>query len=229
MTNIVRKVSGLVILLLLASGIPALAQAAPTPALTLPVTGSNGFSGTATINGFVNQGGQIVAVGSVANAARTAFVGVAWQVTLSANSSGSVAYSGPMPGVAHLSQIAWPPSRGNAARLVPVQAASSCGVLNISLGAISVDLAGAQIALNPIGLNISGTSGTPVGGLVCSLLNVVSSVGGIVGSVANVVNLLNSLLGSLTGALGSATGGLGGVTGGAALHSATSSQLLAVT
>jgi hypothetical protein len=77
-------------------------------------------------------------------------------------------------------------------------------------------------------INISGQSGTPVGGLVCSLLNVVSSVGGIVGSVANVVNLLSSLLGSLTGALGSATAGLGGVTGGAALHSATRSQLLAV-
>jgi hypothetical protein len=133
MTNIVRKVSGLVILMLLASGIPELAQATPTPALTLPVTGSNGFSGTATINAFVNQGGQIVAVGSVANVARTAFVGVAWQVTLSANTSGSVAYSGPMPAVAHLTRIAWSPGPEDAPRLVPVQAASSCGVLNINL------------------------------------------------------------------------------------------------
>jgi hypothetical protein len=48
---------------------------------------------------------------------------------------------------------------------------------NISLGAITVDLAGAQVALNPIGINVSGQSGTPVGGIVCSLLNVVSSVG----------------------------------------------------
>jgi hypothetical protein len=207
MKNIMRKVSGLVILLL-ASGISALAQG--TSALTVPVTGSNGFNGTATINSFVNQGGQIVAIGSVANSTRTAFAGVAWQVSLSANSSSLAAYSGPKPTVAHLTQIAWSPDRENGARLVPVQATGSCGVLNLSLGAINVDLAGAQVALQPIGISISGQSGTPVGGLVCSLLSLVSSVGGIVGSVANVVNLLNSLLGSLTGSLGGATGGLVG-------------------
>src|SRR5438105_1699901 len=76
MKNVVRRVSGLVILLL-ASGIAALPQG--TSALTVPVTGSNGFNGTATINRFVNQGGQIIAIGSVANSTRTAFAGVAWQ------------------------------------------------------------------------------------------------------------------------------------------------------
>lgn len=206
MKNVVLKVSGLVILLLLASGIPAMAQR--TSSLTVPVTGSNGFSGTATINQFVNQGGHVVAVGSVANSSRTMFAGVAWQVTLSANTGGLAAYSGPAPAVAHLTQIAWSPDRQNGARLVPVQAPSSCGVLSISLGATTVDLAGAQVALDPIGINISGQSGTPVGGLVCSVLSLVSSVGGIVGSVGNVVNLLNSLLGSLTGSLGGAAGGL---------------------
>jgi len=212
MNKIARKVSGLVILLL-ASGISMLAQGT-APALTLPVTGSNGFTGTATINGFVNQGGQIVAVGSVANSVRTAFVGVSWQVTLSANPGGLAAYSGSAPAVAHLTRVAWSPDRQNGARLVPVQTGTSCGVLSISLGATSIDLAGAQINLNPIGINVSGQSGTPVGGIVCSLLNLVSSVGGIVGSVANVVNLLNSLLGSLTGSLGGSLGGLtGGTTG----------------
>jgi len=122
--------------------------------------------------------------------------------------AGNVTLDAVSANVAHLTQIAWSPDRQNGARLVPVQATGSCGVLNLSLGATSVNLAGVQVSLDPIGLSISGQSGTPVGGLVCSLLSLVSSVGGIVGSVANVVNLLNNLLGSLTGALGGATGGL---------------------
>jgi hypothetical protein len=202
MKSIMRKVPGLVILVL-ASGIPLLAAKAE-PSFTVPITGSNGFTGTATINAFVNQGGNIVAVGSVANSARTAFAGVAWQVTLRADTL--AAYSGPVPNIAHITRIAWSPDRQNSARLIPVQASGGCGVLNINLGAPSVDLAGAQVNLDSIGLSISGESGTPVGSIVCSLLSVVQSVGGIVGSVANVVNLLNSLLGGLTGSLGGLTG-----------------------
>jgi hypothetical protein len=213
MKNRVRIVSGLAILLLLASGIPAIAQG--SSALTVAVTGSSGFRGTATINQFVNQGGQIVAVGSVANSTRTAFVGVSWPVTLSGNTS-AVAYHGSAPAVAHFTRVAWSPNRQNCARVVRVQTGTgtSCGVLTISLGATNINIAGASVALDPIGITVSGQTGTPVGGIVCNLLSLVSAVGGIVGSVANVVNLLNSLLGSLTGALGGVTGGVGGVTGG---------------
>ena len=86
MKSMMRKVSGVAILLL-ASGIPLLG--AKDSSFTVPVTGSNGFTGTATINGFVNQGGHIVAVGFVANSARTAFAGVVWQqVTLTADTGG---------------------------------------------------------------------------------------------------------------------------------------------
>lgn len=203
--NRLRKICLLATLLLLSSGIPAIAQ---TSSLQLPVTGSNNFSGTATINRFANQGGQIVAVGSVMNSTKTAIAGVTWQVTLSANTN-VAALSGPTSCVPRVVQAAWSPDRQNA-RLVRVQTSSSCGVLNISLGATSVNLAGAQVSLSPITLDVSGQSGTAVGGIVCSLLSLVSSVGGIVGDVANVVNLLNSLLGSLTGSLGGTTGGLVG-------------------
>ena len=79
--------------------------------------------------------------------------------------------------------------------------------MNVNLlGATNVDLAGARVDLEPIGISVSGQSGTPVGTIVCSLLSLVQSVGGIVGSVGNVVNLLNSLLGALTGSLGGLTG-----------------------
>src|SRR5215467_13378010 len=106
MKSMMRKVSAVAVLLL-ASGVPMLA--AKDPSFTVPVTGSNGFTGTATINAFVNQGGQIVAVGFVTNSARTAFAGVAWQVSLSANSGGLAAYSGPTAKVAHFTRIAWSP------------------------------------------------------------------------------------------------------------------------
>ncbi|PYX97079.1 MAG: hypothetical protein DMG63_15380 [Acidobacteria bacterium] len=204
MKSMMRKVSGVAILLL-ASGIPLLG--AKDSSFTVPVTGSNGFTGTATINGFVNQGGHIVAVGFVANSARTAFAGVVWQqVTLTADTGGLAAYPGPAPNVAHLTRIAWSPDR-QGAKLVPVATSGDCGVVNVNLlGATNVNLAGAQVALDPIGISVSGQSGTPVGTIVCSLLSLVQSVGGIVGSVGNVVNLLNSLLGALTGSLGGLTG-----------------------
>jgi hypothetical protein len=206
-TNALRRVSGLVVLLMLASGLAVAAD--KTAGLNVPVTGNNDFNGTATINRFVKQGNQIFAIGLVRNSAGTAFAGVSWQVSLGANSGALAVASTPAAATPQLKRIAWS-SGQNAARLMPVQASGGCGVLNISLGATTVNLAGATVSLNPIGLDISGQSGTPVGGLVCSVLNIVSSVGGLVGDVASVVNLLNSLLGSLTGALGGVTGGLTG-------------------
>ena len=206
--------SGLVILLLLMGGISVAAEKTAS-SLTVPVVGNNDFSGTATITRFEKQEHQIVAIGFVKNATGTAFAGVVWQVKLSADSGALAATSGPVPARQQLTRIAWSPRGQDGARFVPVQGTTgSCGALNISLGATMVNIAGAQVSLMPIGLDVSGQSGTPVGGLVCSLLSIVSSVSGLVGDVASVVNLLNSLLGSLTGTLGGVTGGLGGVTGG---------------
>ena len=58
-----------------------------------------------------------------------------------------------------------------------------------------MNLLGLDVALNPVGLSITGRSGTPLGDLVCAVSN-------LLGNVAGLVNLLNSLLGSLTGLLG---------------------------
>ena len=212
MKNTLWRLPGLIVLLV-ASGIPLIAQTT-TAHLTLPVTGNNGFTGTATINKFVNQGSQISAIGIVKNSAGTAFASVSWQVTLTASSGALTGTAGHPLATPQFTRIAWSQTGQNGARLVPVQA-TSCGALNISLGATTINLAGASVTLNPITLDVSGQSGTPVGGLVCSILNIVGSAGGLVNSVGTVVNLLNSLLGSLTGALGGVTGGLGGVTGGA--------------
>lgn len=210
-----RRVSGFVILLALASGIPMHAEKAEgkTASLTVAVAGNNGFTGTATINRFEAHGNQIVAIGFVRSSSGASFAGVVWPVTVTVNGNPVplAAAFGQTRRSAQLTRIAWSPDQGNGARLVPVQSTStSCGVLNITVGSTSgttVNLAGASVTIMPIGLDISGDSSTPVGGLVCSALNVVKSVSG-------VVNLLNSLLSTLTGLVGGVTGGLGGVTGG---------------
>jgi hypothetical protein len=205
MKSIVGKVSALATILLLASGVPLVAQR--STGLTLPIPG---FSGTATIDGFVNQRGQVVAIGSVANSTHTSFALVSWPVNFIPKSGRQAAYRCPAPKVAQLRPIAWSPDRQNGARLVPVQTSSSCGVVTINLGETDVNLEGVDVHLPAISFSVSGQSGTPLGGIVCSLNSLITSAGGIVGAVGNVVNLLNTLLGALTGSLGSLTGGAGG-------------------
>jgi len=201
MKSALSRVSGLLILMF-AGGIPMTAQRMAS--LTLPATTGHGSNvyGTATINRFEKQGNQITAIGFVKNSSGTEFQGVRWQLVTVTSSTGTLsATSGQAPAAPQLTRIAWSPGRGNNVRLVPVQATTGCGVLNISLGATSINVAGGQVSLDPIALNISGQSGAPVGDLVCSALN-------LLGNVAGLVNLLNSLLGTLTGALGGLTGGL---------------------
>ena len=67
--------------------------------------------------------------------------------------------------------------------------------LNLSLGAIDLDVLGLVVHTDPIALEISGDSAGPVGAAICLVLNAVGSI----------VSLLNSLL----GLLGGLTGGLG--------------------
>jgi hypothetical protein len=210
MTQGLRRSAGLLAALVITSGVAANAQ---TPAaLRLPVTGmfrgGGTFTGTASINGFVQDGNEIVAVGFVsgtlsrgAHSLGTAVVGqVRWPVRVRSGGLGFAAdrSMGPATPV----RIAWH-GHQPAPRFLLVQA-ENCPVLNVSLGAITVDLLGAQVALSPVTLDLTGVSGTPLGDLVCS-------VSDLLGNVAAVVNLLNSILGLLTGLLGGLTGGIGGL------------------
>ena len=81
--------------------------------------------------------------------------------------------------------------------------AQGCTPLQISLGATTVNLLGVQVALDPVGLTLTGQAGTPLGDLVCAAST-------LLGNVAGLVNLLNSVLGVVTGLLGGLTGGLAG-------------------
>src|SRR4051812_8035875 len=143
MKSLLQKVSGLAILLILGSGIPANAEQAR--ALSVPVSGifvasGEPFAGTATITRFEKRGTDIYAIGAVRNSSGTAFAGVAWLVTPPKAGSFSMT-GGQAPAAPHVTRSSWSPNRGSDARLVQVQGTTGCGVLNISLGATSVNLA----------------------------------------------------------------------------------------
>jgi hypothetical protein len=199
MTNRLWTVSGFAILLMVSCAISMAAER--TSSLTLPITGSDGFKGGATINRFENRGNQIVAIGVVRNSSGTAFAGVAWPVTVTAETSSLSAHNGQEQVAGQFIPVAWWPRGRHSSKLLPVQATPGCGVLNISLAPIDVNLAGVQVSLSLVSLAVTGQSGTPLGSLVCSALNLLESVAGL-------VNVLNRLLGSLTGAGASVTGGL---------------------
>jgi hypothetical protein len=186
----------------------ALAQSAAS-ALTLPATGTFAgggvFRGTIAVNRFESQGGDIVAVGFVSGVLSrgdrplgTAVAGeVAWRVTVR---SGGVSLAGVR------NQLE--PRSAATAGVLPVSTligsqAAACQVLNVALSANNVNLLGAQVALSPVAVDLSGVQGMPVGDLICGASD-------LLGNVAGLVNLLNSLLGVLTGALGGITGGVAG-------------------
>jgi hypothetical protein len=76
-----------------------------------------------------------------------------------------------------------------------VLAQETCNVLNLSIGAIDLNVLGLVVHTDPIALEISGDSAGPLGAAICLVLNAVGSI----------IGLLNSIL----GLLGGLTGGLG--------------------
>jgi hypothetical protein len=173
---------GLVMLLSFA-GVVATAQPA-TAAMRMPVAGTfaggGQFTGVISINRFEQQSNNIVAIGFVSgvltrgsHALGTAVTGeVTWPVTVSSAAAAATQ---------------------TASTVAPAQA--DCPVLSVALGPANVNLLGFQVSLGAVTLDLAGTSGTPLGDLVCQ-------ISAVLGDVAAVVKLLNSLLSSLTGLLG---------------------------
>ena len=75
--------------------------------------------------------------------------------------------------------------------------ASTCGVLHLDLGAVTLNVLGLQVTTQPISIDVSGTSGgsNVLGQLICTILDTV-------GNVIGLVNLLNQILGLLGGLTG---------------------------
>ena len=174
-------------------------------ALTLPIAGTTidaagqrgVFSGTLTVNRFVGDSREVMAVGFVRGT-----------VT---NLSGQVVKSGLQDVVLPVSigqrtvSLAIPPeSTPRLVRVSSTEAASgrlmltqaqSCGILHLDIGGNTLDLLGVTVALSPITLDLSGDSAGPLGALVCQVVT-------LLGTAANVVGVLNNLLGTLTSLLG---------------------------
>jgi hypothetical protein len=214
MMTIVRCAAYAAALAVLASGASAAAQTTQA-AVKLNATGTfaagaGSFEGTVTINRFEQHNGRVVAIGVV---------------------QGTLSRSGRVLGTALATEVAFPvkvstggvrlASRESSAtprlilarasadtssmgRMLRVEAAQGCTPLQINIGATTVDLLGLQVALDPIGITLTGAAGTPLGDLVCAAAS-------LIGNVAALVNLLNSVLGLVTGLLGGLTGGLAGV------------------
>jgi hypothetical protein len=202
------RVLGIALLVAIVPAAPIQAQLPDKPSsVTMPVAGtfSNGgrFEGTVTINRFEARDNGIVALGFVRGVLTrrgetlgTGFAGeLAWPVAV--KTGGISAVSGNASRAPQFQRVSSTESRH---RIMRVQA-TTCPVLQIALGPLDVNLLGAQVALEPVGLNVAGEQGTPLGDLVCS-------VSALLGNVAGLVDVLNGILGLLTGLLGGLTGGI---------------------
>ncbi len=159
--------------------VPASAQGqgggANITALAIPVVGAvtgalaGTFNGTARITSFARSNGQLVAVGTLTGTVTNA-AGVVVQ-SLAANFSVPVT-----------------------PQVIPSPQAI-CGILNLVLGPIHLDLLGLVIDTNQIVLNITAVpgAGSLLGNLLCSVAGLLDEGG----SLRRLVNLLNDTLAAL--------------------------------
>lgn len=229
MTPMFRNIAWSTVLVLLAGTTPAMAQHRGTASgaerrhtrakgvLTLQATGTfatdGKFAGTITINRFEERAGRVVAIGFVqgtlsrGGGTATGLAGeVIWPVVVTAG--GVSLANGRLPSTGHLSRVGWSPSAQPAPSIIPAQA-DACPVVQIALGPLDVNLLGAVVSLSPVALNLVGESGTPLGGLVCQVSELLVNVTALVGVLNGILGLLTGLLGGLTGGLGSAVSGFG--------------------
>jgi hypothetical protein len=207
---VTRDTPCVALLLLLALAVPAAGQQPRRAAATIRATGTfanNGsFTGTLTINRFEQRGEQIVAVGilqgTLSRANRVIGTALATEVVAAVHVSaaGGRLVSSAFVAAPRLAPAGWRVVARSDVRLRRIQA-QECTPLQVNLSANNVDLMGVQVALDPIGLTLTGAAGTPLGDLVCAASD-------LVGNVAGLVNVLNNLLALVTGLLGGSTGGV---------------------
>jgi hypothetical protein len=174
--------------------------------LVLPLTGTGSggvtFNGTVAVRRFVQQDGQVFAIGAVSGSlsgpagpiGTAVYLPVAFPVHV-----GNGLTARAETGLIHPASLS---ARDYDARVILAQA-STCGVLHLDLGAVNLNLLGVVVTTAPVTIDINGDAGGPLGNLVCAILATVNNVVGL-------VNLLNSLLGVVTGLLGGLIGGVGG-------------------
>ncbi|HEX6700140.1 MAG TPA: hypothetical protein VF101_05360 [Gaiellaceae bacterium] len=138
-----------------------------TSGLVQNLTGTVGnlqYDLTATITRFANQGGQLVAIGTVTGTVTNTLTGAITNV--------NQAFSVPV---------------------TLLQANGSCTILDLTLGPLHLDLLGLVIDLNQLHLTITGQTGPGnlLGNLLCGLANALN--GNQAGGLARLLNQLLGL------------------------------------
>ena len=85
---------------------------------------------------------------------------------------------------------------------VPLQAAGTCEILDLTLGPLDLDLLGLVVHLDTVHLNITAESGPGnlLGNLLCAVAGLLDGpTGGLGGLLQSIVQLLNQILGQLGG------------------------------
>ena len=160
-----------------------LAQAKPKDAssVEIPVAGvarggtGEKFAGTFTLQQFVNDNGQVKAIGTIAGTV----------TDLAGNVVGT-----------SLQNVAIPVTVGQVATAAPaaIGIAAVCPILHLDLGPLSLDLLGLNIDLSRVILDITAVSGAGnlLGNLLCAVVGLLDNPSGLAA-------LLNQILGILAG------------------------------
>lgn len=145
-------------------------QAIATPLTT--ATGSAMLTGTLTINRVVNQGGQLMAVGTISGVVSNATGALA---SLN-NQAISQAFTAPLadPG-------------------------SSCPILHLVIGPINLNLLGLVVTTNQIVVDITAVpgAGNLLGNLLCAVVHLLDNTSASMSAVAALLNNIIGILGSL--------------------------------
>ena len=82
---------------------------------------------------------------------------------------------------------------------VPVQAAGSCRILDLTLGPLHLDLLGLVVDLNQVNLTITAQQGPGnlLGNLLCAVANLLNNPGNTTTALQQIANLLNQILARL--------------------------------
>jgi hypothetical protein len=168
----------------LASVATAKAKPPPTSTVSVPITGTvdpadggGSVAGTFTIARFVNDGGQLAAVGTVTGTVTDLF--------------------GNVVGTDTVRNVTMPV---DSADVSAAQAVGSCEILDLVLGPLDLDLLGLVVHLDQVHLNITAEQGPGnlLGNLLCAVAGLLDNTGG-GGPLNAIVALLNQILGILNG------------------------------
>lgn len=139
------------------------------------------FQGTATITSFASDGANLLALGTL-----TGIVTDGDLVVRSVVSNFSVPVTVPTRSTSTANR--------NAAAAAAITPQAVCGILNLQLGPIHLDLLGLVLDTNQINVTLNAVpgAGNLLGNLLCAVANLLN--GGIGGALNQIVALLNQIL-----------------------------------